>query len=604
MLKGYRGALLALGLSILLLAVVLLTRPAPVELLPTATSIALVKTNPPTPTPLATFTPAPTIPFQKLDTSTLHEALISPDCVVKLNPLLAGYNRADRDMTSLIFEGLMTTDQHGTDVPDLAAEAPRASSDGLVYAVKLRTDVLWQDGQTFSSADVVFTLNLMQDPDFPGPADLHNFWQTVEVDAIDARTVRFKLVEPLATFPDYLRIGILPQHVLKGTPAAALRTHPFNLSPIGTGPYQFDGLIGNGPQPTGLRLRFAAAYQQRPEGKDGFALKQIVFHCLPTFNDAIAAFQRGEVNTISQVPAESLAQIAALPLTIYTEYRHTLGAVIYNWQRDNVNFFRDIRMRQALARSVDRTAIVNKYLPGRAVAANGPILPNSWAYAAGTSCPNFDTNQPDAAKIALSQVQIQPPTTPNPNATAAATVDPKTSPVPVVASIYRFEVLVSNDPTQAKIAEDLINSWQALGLKASLLVVDKPTFKQRLVAGNFDAALVELNLEPGADPDPYSLWRQSPAEGGLNFGGLNERRLSEEVEGARRATNGADRVQLYRDFQRLFCDRAAALILYYPVYYFGADGRIAGIQLGFMSDPSDRFRTIRDWRFVEQSPPA
>ena len=71
------------------------------------------------------------------------------------------------------------------------------------------------------------------------------------------------------------------------------------------------------------------------------------------------------------------------------------------------------------------------------------------------------------------------------------------------------------------------------------------------------------------------------------------------VEQARREVNGLHRAQLYQQFQQLFCDRAAALLLYYPMYYFGADRRITGVQLGFMSSPSDRFRTIKDWRFIQ-----
>jgi ABC-type transport system substrate-binding protein len=79
---------------------------------------------------------------------------------------------------------------------------------------------------------------------------------------------------------------------------------------------------------------------------------------------------------------------------------------------------------------------------------------------------------------------------------------------------------------------------------------------------------------------------------------LNERRISTLVEAARREVNGAHRAELYQQFQQLFCDQAAALLLYYPVYAYGTDSRLAGVQLGFMADPSERFRTLQDWHFV------
>ncbi len=588
MLRGYRGSLLALIGAIILLGAVIVTRPTdempPLE----ATQTAI----PPTPTFLPTLTAAPTIPLQQLDTTTLHEAVVG--CAKKLNPLLAGYNQVDRDITSLIFEGLTTTNAYGEPAPGLAASWS-SSSDGLTYVVRLRPDVRWQDGIPFTSADVLFTMSLMQDPAFPGQTDLHNFWQTVEVDSIDEYTVRFRLAQPLAAFLDYLRIGIVPEHALRGAAGASLSTHPFNLNPIGTGPYQFDGLIGGGSL-AGVRLRLAATYHERPEGQDGFALTQIVFHCTSSFNDAIAAFQRGEVNSVSELSPEALHQVSALTqLTTYTAWRPAFGAVIYNWQRGEVGYFRDPRMRKALTQSVDRAALVNKWLAGRAVPADSPIVPGSWANYPDVSCPAYD---PTAATTALSQVQIHP--TPVAEAASASTADPGVTvpPAPTSPPEYRFELLVSNDPALTNMATDIVNAWNAIGLKTSVVVVDTPTFKERLVAGSFDAALVELNLAPNADPDPYSLWRQTPKDGGLNFGGMNERRLSELVEAARREVNGVYRVELYREFQRLFCERAAALLLYYPIYAYGADFRIVGIQLGFMSNPSDRFRTIKDWRFV------
>jgi peptide/nickel transport system substrate-binding protein len=591
MFKGIRGPLLAFVASLVLLSLVLFTRPTTDSSVPNgATPQAAL----PTLTPLPTITAAPTIPFQQLDTSTLREAVVG--CVKKMNPLMAGYNQTDLDVSSLIFEGLTKTDAYGAAVPALA-ESLTVSTDGLIYDVRLRKDVKWQDGVGFTSADVVTTFSLMQDDKFPGRSDLHTFWKTVDVEAIDDYTVRFTLAQPLAAFTDYLRIGIVPAHVLSGALSAKLASHPFNLAPIGTGPYQLDGLIGTGNQITGIRLRYAATYAERPEGKDGFALRQIIFYCEPSFNDAIAAFQRGDVNTVSELPAATLQQIAALTqLTLYTAYPPSFGAVIYNWQRDPVSFFRDFRMRRALALSVDRPRLVSQFLNGRAVVADSPVLPSSWAWNPGAACPAYDVA---AAKTNLAQVQIKPTALPL-DATQPAdapSVDPNAT---VAPSNFNFQLLVNNDPALAALAEGIVKSWNAIGLSTSVVVVDGNTFKERLTSGNFDAALIQLNLSPSSDPDPYSLWRQMPNEGGLNFGGLNERRLSELVETARRETNGVYRTQLYQAFQQLFCDRAAALMMYYPIYAYGADNRLAGIQLGFMSDPSDRFRTIKDWRFVQQ----
>src|SRR5262249_21552594 len=148
-------------------------------------------------------------------------------------------------------------------------------------------------------------------------------------------------------------------------------------------------------------------------------------------------------------------------------------------------------------------------------------------------------------------------------------------------------------------AQEIVKAWNGIGLHTQIVISDASSLKQRLTAGNFDAALVELDLSPSADPDPYSLCRQVPADGGLNFGGMNDRPTGKLAEQARSEVNGVYRTELYHQFQQTFCDRAVALLLYYPVYVYATDSRLEGIQLGYISDPSDRFRSIKNWRFEQ-----
>ncbi len=597
--NGLRAPLLALFLAVTLLAAVVALRLSESPIRPQPAVTPATQPSPSaTPLPtrvsaeLPTAPPRPAVASSPIEQGVLREALIAPSCILKLNPLLAGFNQADRDVTALIFEGLMKTDAYGNAIPSLAAGLPRVSNDGLTYVFTLREDVRWHDGEPFTSADVIFTISLMQAEDFSGAPDLRNFWRTVEVDALNAQTVRFRLAQPLATFPDYLRIGILPEHALRGVTGRTLVTHPFNLSPIGTGAYQFERLLSDGVRLRGVRLRTAPTFAARPEAAEGYALRQLDLICYPTWEEARAAFERGEVNSLSDVPSAVVQSLKALPLTLYTAYKPAVGAIIYNWASDSAPFFRDVRFRQALARSVDRAALVTQFMADRAVVANTPVLPSSWAYAPEISCPSYDPSTPEAAARSLAQVQITPPP---PESDPSA---PESAPTAQHAG-YRFQLLLSDDAAQAALGQAVAEAWRALGLGVDVVVVDRATFRERLANGSFEAALVELDLAPSADPDPYSLWRQVPSEGGLNFGRLNDRRVSELLEAARQTTDGSARVALYAEFQRLFCERAAALVLYYPIYYYGVDVRLSGVQLGFVSQPADRFRTLGAWRWSE-----
>jgi len=197
-----------------------------------------------------------------------------------INPLLAQYNQVDQDLTALIFNGLTRSDGQGGLEPDLA-KSWIVSEDGLVYVFKLREDIRWQDGEPFTADDVMFTLSLMQDPEFPGVPYLGNLWQTVTVEKLDDYTVRFTLPEPFPAFVDFTTIGILPHHLLKDMPARDLLNHPFNLSPVGTGRFRLDEVNAEfarlsanpyyaGPQPrlAHVELHFYPSYQENEFGKE------------------------------------------------------------------------------------------------------------------------------------------------------------------------------------------------------------------------------------------------------------------------------------------------------------------------------------------------
>ena len=548
----------------------------------------------------------------------LVEALVGH--ISKLNPLLATYNPPDRDITSLIFEGLTTTNDYGEIVPDLAASWT-VSPNGLDYIVTLRTDVLWQDGIPFTAADVIYTFGVLGDPDFPGAATLTDFWKTVEVDALSDTMVRFRLTQPLASFPDQLRIGIVPAHVLAGLPVADLEHHAFNLAPIGTGPYQIETLTASDGAIDGIQLRVAPVYRQRPEGADGYALDRIVFRTYPTAEAALEAYRNGEVNSIGTIPSELQATAAQLPgLSLYTTIAPRVGVLMFNWERDTMRWVRNPRARLALAHAFDRVTLVTRYIAGYGIIADSPLPPTSWAYEPGIAWPNYDLAEAQALFDTVN-LSAETPTegsatgegegaapaadeapTPAPEEEATPTegdTAPTTEPTPsATPEPPGLTILVIDTPALTGLAGDIAAAWSQLGLRVSVESVAPEALQPRLEAGDFDAAIVELSFEPSADPDPYVFWHQGQRETGQNYGGMDDRRVSEELEMARRDPFGINRVTHYHRFQELFAERVPALVLYYPFYTYGADERLQGVQLGVLSSPSDRFRSIKTWTFA------
>ena len=150
-----------------------------------------------------------------------------------VNPIFTT-SMAEARLNELIFEGLYTDNQELMSVPDLAL-SHEISADRQEMTIFLRQDVRWHDGEPFTSEDVVFTIEAMQDRNTLSTEKGRVSW-IKNVEAIDATTVKLTFESPEARPEDKLLFKILPAHKFNGT--AIKRTDPFRNNPVGTGPFR------------------------------------------------------------------------------------------------------------------------------------------------------------------------------------------------------------------------------------------------------------------------------------------------------------------------------------------------------------------------------
>lgn len=578
--QQYRWQWLAFIGAVLIFVVALVSRITPPDVPPTPPPTEVVADPPqaetvtqPTPEP----TPAPVVNTSAVVASsdempTFREALVGS--VQRINPLYAALNPVDADISALIFEGLVRINEFGEPVPHLA-ESWVISRDALEYVFTLRTDVRWQDGIPFTSKDVVYTMSLLSDPDFDGLNEMGVFWRTVETTALNERTVRFRLTQPLAPFLTTLTVGLLPEHALSGTTAADLASHPFMLTPIGTGPYQLEAVRADDTlRITQVDLRRSPIYRARYSGQALPQIERISFIIHQTTSEALADLQAGRVDAYLAQPADRSALLTLPSVNVYTTLSPTVGVLLYNWSEpEGTRFFTELRARLALLRGLNRIGPVEASLSGQAVIADSPIMPNSWAYFAGLRYP--EVNPGDALTL-LEGANI---TTPSIEADAG--------------NLHQIRLIVRDQPALIDLANQIAIQWSQLRLEVRVEPLSADTFEQRLADADFEAAIVELPL--GADPDPFAYWHAGQSPDGKNWGGVNDDRLSELLERARRDPNGINRALLYRQFQEMFLERAIAIPLYHPLFSYAVRDRVQGVQLGFISTPVDRFRSIGLW---------
>jgi len=483
-----------------------------------------------------------------------------------INPLLCAYNDVDRDLAALIFNGLTLVDEHGQIMPDLT-DTWDVSADGLCYTFHLRKDVRWHDGTPFTADDVIFTINVLQAPDFQGQPELAELWRAVKVERSDPYTVRFILAEPFAPFLSYTTIGLLPAHLLKNVPARLLPHHPFNMHPVGTGPFKISEVTSQHVLLT-VNKDF---YAGRPY------LDKIEFIFYPDYPSLLAAYHRGEILGLSRVPPEYIAKVLAEDkLQLYSAPLYGYGLVFLNLERP---VFQEKEVRQALLWATDRPKIIDQILNGQALVANGPVMPSSWAYEA--HAPQY-TYDPAKASALLEQ---------------AGWSDRDGDGVREKGDLrLQFALLTNDDEIRVKIINELTRQWAQVGIQAVPQTAGVAgVVRDFLAPRNYDAILYEWQRLP-ADPDPYPQWHSTQKFGlGQNFTGYKNEQADLIMEEARRTMDPQRRATLYRELQRILAEDVPALPLYHPIYSYAVDDRVHGVQVGPMLDYPDRFRTVVQW---------
>jgi len=503
------------------------------------------------------------------------EALVGS--LERLNPVLDFNNPVDHDIDRLIFNGLVRFDSRGVPQPDLA-ESWGISEDGTIYNFSLRQNIKWHDGEALTSDDVLFTVDFLRNGGEYIPEDIQAFWKEVEVvnSPQDPNTLQFRLPEPFAPFLDYLTFGILPRHLLDGLSIDDLVNDPFNLHPIGTGPYRFDRLIVENGQIIGVILKSFDGYFGKPAFID-----QLVFRYYTDSVSAFEAYQEGTVQGIGQVTSDILAQVLAQPgLSVYTGREPKLSIIFLNLKNPQLPFFSDPKVRNALLMGLNRQRMINQLIQGQAIIANGPILPGTWAYYNNLKSIPYDKEAAiqllkDSGYVLSGEDQ---------------TVRKKEN------TELSFKLSYPDTDFHRGLAEAIQRDWEALNIQVELEPVPyDQLITTRLAPRSYDAVLIDINFSRTPDPDPYPFWDQSQATGGQNYSQWDNRLASEYLEQARITLDITDRERLYRNFQVIFKDELPALPLYFPVYSYAVSSEVQGVQLGPLFDTSDRFLTVANW---------
>ncbi len=508
-----------------------------------------------------TNAPAQTVRFAiAADPTTLNPLFLTPDAA-----------SVDQQVARLLFEPFVDLDARGRLVPVLLREIPTRknggiSADGRTITYHLRPGVRWSDGVPVTSADVLFTLRAILNP--RNPVRTREGYDSIDrAVAPNASTVILHLRKPwapaVATFFSYgiEPYAVVPAHVLARV--RSLRTASFNGDPhVSDGPYRFVSWR------RGDRLTFEA----NPRYWRGAPrIRRIVARIVADPGTNLTLLRTGELDWNLIAPAQQAALRGARDIRIERVPTSVVAGLALNVERGAL---RDVRVRRAIAESIDREAISRKITLGVYPVADTLQPSYSWALDPTVRVPGYHPRSADALLRAAGWRR------------GAGGMRYKNG-----KKLHLLYVQFPESTTGVLVATFIQQALQARGIAVTLKSVGNAQLflpkDGTLARGQFDLAYIPWTM--GIDPDDSSILRCGAPENYMRWCDPLVDRLEAQ---ALDASSQRLRKRLYARIEARVASQVPLLVLFDASYLYAYDARLEG----FAPNPVLPTATAWAWR--------
>lgn len=467
-------------------------------------------------------------------------------------------NGWDGNAVDPIFSSLVTTDNSGKALPDLA-EKWTISPDNLTYTFYLRKNLKFSDGSPLTADDVAFTLTLLDDPAYDGYVDLSQSYikGADEYKKGSAASISgIKVVSPTeiqitTTQINPLNLTILGGQVLsKAYYGKDYQRGKLNYlkalynKPLGSGPYTLDQYVN------GQEVR----YNANPNYYGGEpSIKHLIFKITST-TTALQYFQTGGTDVDSFTPdQDTVEQLKSLGFAdIHFHTVSDYGEVYINNKK---SYLSDKTVRQALIYGLDRQKIVDVKYNGYGEVANVFTSPLVWSYTTdGVSPYKYD---PDKAKQLLDQAGWK---------VGAGGIREKDGQKLRIS----FYTSSSTDAIIPVATED----YKALGIDFEPEVMDANTMFDKLSKGDYDLVSCRSN----GLIDPNDSVQEFQSANSQNVAGYSDPQADKLIQEGIGTLDQSKRKTIYKQLYQVLSNDPPIILIDYRKSLSAWNARVEGLE--------------------------
>ncbi len=489
-----------------------------------------------------------------------------------VNPLLA-MSDADRDLTTLVYSGLLKQNSAGKLAPDLA-QSYTLSPDGLTYTFILKNKIVFQDGTPITPDDILFTIQRAQDAGLKSPKE--SIWDGVRVTKVDNTTISFTLKQQYAPFIYNMTLGILPKHIWKDVSDDSFPFSTLNTRPTGSGPYKVSKVVTDS---SGLPTEYDLTANPNYVSGEPY-ITHITMKFYSNENDLINAYNKGDVSDINSITPSNIPLLKKSSDAVLTPTLSRVFGVF--WNQSSAPVLVNTEVRQALEQALDKPTLIKQVLGGYGVPLDGP-LPT-----------NIDTTGTlsEDTRIAQAQATLEKAGWAKNANGIYQKIDKKTKkPTATLA----FSLSTSDAPELKALAEAMQNTWTKLGAQVDVKIFEIGDLNQNIIRPRkYDALLFGEIITPGKDLYPF--WHSSQRnDPGLNIALYANIKADKILENLRTTNDPQTIATLQQSFEKEISADSPAIFLYAPDLIYVVPNNIHNISLGQLTVASDRFAGINTW---------
>lgn len=273
-----------------------------------------------------------------------------------------------------LFEGLVTKHPETLQPAPAVAESWQISDDGLEYHFQLRSDARWSDGKLLTAHDFVkswqralmpalgnqyaYSLYVVENAEAYHKGELQDF-SKVGVRALDDHTLKVRLHSPTPYF-----LLLLDHHSLYPVPIHTIAQHG-DLDERSSAWTRPGNMVGNGPfalQSWQSNRILTVVKNPYYWDADTVGLNEIHFHPVPQATTEERMYRAGQLHITKTLPIERVESYRESDHPAFRSHPY-FGTYYYrlNTLKPPLD---DVRVRKALALSIDRQLLVDRVTRG------------------------------------------------------------------------------------------------------------------------------------------------------------------------------------------------------------------------------------------------